>query len=91
MTMSIALIWILFWLIGGVIVILPDSTFYFAKLVGVGRGADLILYIGITALFFMVFRLMVRINSLDKDITKLTRKIALQEDMKTQEHENTRT
>ena len=69
--------WSLFWVAAGVVVLLPNSTAYFAKLVGIGRGADLVVYVSLAAIFFIIFRLMMKIESLNKDITKLTRKITL--------------
>jgi hypothetical protein len=72
--------WSLFWVVAAVVVLLPNSTAYFAKLVGIGRGADLVVYISLAAIFFFIFRLMIKIESLNKDITKLTRKIALKDD-----------
>jgi hypothetical protein len=71
--------WFLFWVAAAVVVLLPNSTAYFAKLVGIGRGADLVVYISLAGIFFIIFRLMIKIESLNKDITKLTRKIALNE------------
>jgi len=72
-----AIFWILFWIAAGVIVLLPNSTFYFARLVGIGRGADLVIYVALAGLFFMIFRLMVKIEKMNKDVTKLVRKITL--------------
>lgn len=71
--------WILFWLVAGVVVILPDTSSYFAKFVGIGRGADLVIYVSLATLFFLVFKLMVRIEHLNKDITKLTREETLKD------------
>ncbi len=71
--------WAVFWVLGVVVVLLPNSTAYVAKIVGIGRGADLVVYVALTAIFFIIFRLMVRIEMLSRDITKLTRKIALDE------------
>lgn len=71
--------WSLFWVVAGVVVILPNSTAYFAKLVGIGRGADLVVYVSLVAIFFIIFRLMIKVELLNKDITKLTRKITLSE------------
>ncbi|MFH1292233.1 MAG: DUF2304 domain-containing protein [bacterium] len=72
-------IWVLFWLIAGVVVVLPDTSSYFAELLGIGRGADLVVYMALVLLFFIVFKLMVRIEHLNKQITKLTRKNALED------------
>ena len=73
--------WLVFWLAAGVVVLLPNSTAYFAKIAGIGRGADLVVYVALAAVFFIIFKLMVKIELLNKDITKLARKISLENDV----------
>ncbi len=68
-----ALFWVLFWVLGGLVVIQPDLTSSLAKLFGVGRGADVVVYLALAGLFFMVFRLMVKIEKLEREITKVVR------------------
>ena len=58
-------------------VIQPDLTSSLAKLFGVGRGADVVVYLALVGLFFMVFRLMVKIEKLEREITKVVRNKAL--------------
>lgn len=74
--------WILFWLAGAVIVILPNATSYFAKLIGVGRGADAVVYLSVALLFFIVFRILVNQRKIERIVTTLTRKLALDEEKK---------
>jgi len=69
--------WTLFWIIAGIVAIIPNSTSYFAGLVGVGRGADLVVYLSLALIFFMIFRLYIRIENQEKNITKIVRKDAL--------------
>lgn len=78
-----ATLWSLFWIIASIVVLLPNSTAYLAKTVGIGRGADLVVYLALAMIFFLIFKLMVRIEMLNRDITKLTRKISLNEKDKT--------
>lgn len=71
--------WIFFW-VGGIIVVgAPDITFQFARLIGVQRGADAVVYGALTLVFFILFRLLLSIERLKKEITILNRKIALYE------------
>lgn len=72
-------VWTLFWLAAGVVVIRPDSTAWFAKLLGVGRGADLVIYAALATLFFMMFRLMVKVEKTNRELTKAVRQKALDE------------
>jgi hypothetical protein len=69
--------WIAFWLCAIVIVVKPDSTFTLARLVGVQRGADVVVYGAITLIFFILFRFLIRMEKQQKEITVLTREIAL--------------
>ena len=71
------LLWSLFWIAAAIVVLVPNSTAYFAELVGIGRGADLVVYVALAGVFFIIFRLMVKIEMLNRDITKLTRRISL--------------
>lgn len=73
------LYWIVFWLAAAVVVIKPDATFYFAKMLGIGRGADLVVYLALVLLFFLVFRLMTTVERQKKEITELTRAVALRD------------
>lgn len=74
--------WCLFWLLASVVVILPNSTNYLAGLVGIGRGADLVVYASLALLFFLNFNFLIKLEKANREITKLTRAIALKEDNK---------
>lgn len=72
-------LWVVFWLIVIVVFWLPESTTYLAKIFGIGRGADLVIYVAILVLSYSIFRIFVRLDSVDRHITKIVRKIALDE------------
>lgn len=74
--------WLIFWVAVGIVVILPDTTSRLAGLVGVTRGVDLVIYVAIVALFYLVFRILVKIESLEQDITSAVRQAALEEKSK---------
>lgn len=71
------LYWLIFWLVSSAIVIVPDATFYFANKLGVGRGSDLIVYVSLVIIFFLIFKNMAMTEKHKKEITELTRIIAL--------------
>ncbi len=77
MALGITALWALFWLGAIFVAVVPTSTSKIAEFVGVGRGADLAVYISLALLFFIVFRLMARIDKLNKEITTVTRELAL--------------
>lgn len=69
----------MFWIIVGGVTLSPQTTDTIAKLVGVGRGVDFIIYISIISLFYLVFRMFVKIEDVEREITKLVRKLAIEE------------
>lgn len=79
LSLSGALGWSALWLAAGVVVVLPDTSAELAGFLGVRRGADLVIYCSLAVIFFMLFRLMVRLERLNKTITRLTRALALKD------------
>jgi len=73
------LFWIIFWSAVIVAVLLPWTTTVLAEWVGIGRGVDLVIYLSITCLFYLIFRLFVRIEQIERNITKLVEKNAIRE------------
>jgi hypothetical protein len=82
LTLMVFFVWVLFWLIVGVVVVLPQTTDTLARFVGVGRGVDAIMYVSIIALFYAVFRLLVRIEEVEREITKLVRVLGVEKAQK---------
>jgi hypothetical protein len=71
------LAWLVLWLATGVAILRPELTTAIARRLGIGRGADLVLYLAIlggAAGFFLVYLRLVRIES---EITRLVRHLAL--------------
>lgn len=68
----------LFWTIVAIVAITPQTTDIVARYVGVGRGADLLVYIGVVTLFYLVHRLMLHQQQLSDDMTELVRQIAIE-------------
>lgn len=71
--------WLIFWLGVGAVVALPWTTSLLAARLGVTRGVDLVVYVSVIALFYLVFRLTIKIEKLEGNITKLVREIALKD------------
>ena len=71
------LIWVLLWLMVLIVFWLPDTTSYLAAVLGIGRGADLVVYISIVVIFYMIFRIFVRLNKIEDEITTVVRNNAI--------------
>lgn len=72
-----AFFWTLIWLAALIGITLPGTTTRMAALFGVGRGVDVIVYISLALVFYLVFRIYVMVEDLRHEITFLVRKIAL--------------
>lgn len=69
-----ALFWIIFWVALVSIVSLPTTLLdRFSQFIGIGRGVDLVMYIAIAMLFFIVFKLYIKIESMKRDMTEIAR------------------
>lgn len=71
--------WVLFWVAAIVIVVWPETASMLAEAFGIGRGADFVLYSAIALLFLIIFRLHIKLESLNRDLTVLTRQDALKD------------
>ena len=76
---SIGSLWILFWISCASAILQPDITRILAKALGIGRGADLVMYCGLLATAIGFFFLYLRFRQLEANITKLVRHMAIQE------------
>ena len=70
------LFWMIFWIVVGAVIAIPQITSFLAERLGVGRGADLVVYGSLIFVFYMIFRLFVRQQQLDKNISKVVEEIA---------------
>ncbi|MFA6467218.1 MAG: DUF2304 family protein [Patescibacteria group bacterium] len=71
------LIWFLLWLAILLVFWLPDTTSYLAAWLGIGRGADLVVYLSIVVIFYMIFKIFVRLNKIENEITRVVRADAI--------------
>ena len=73
-----ALFWVFFWILAVVAVLWPNSTTILANSVGIGRGSDFVLYIALASLFYLIFKLHLKIEEINRNITKVVRKDAIE-------------
>lgn len=72
-------LWLLLWIGAAIVILFPNSTMVVARLLGIGRGADLVLYLGVILILYLLFRMFVRLEYLDREITQIVRTLALRE------------
>lgn len=66
-------------IIGIIMIAFPETSNKVANLFGVGRGADLVAYLGLTGLTFLWLVAYMRFRELHSQITSLTRWLAIRE------------
>ncbi|HEX4418950.1 MAG TPA: DUF2304 domain-containing protein [Kofleriaceae bacterium] len=62
---------------GAVAVLFPETTQHAADLVGVGRGTDLITYIAIVAVLFVLLHYYTKFVDLQRQLTEVARELAI--------------
>ena len=77
LTLVELLLWIGIWSGLLFVVFFPKVVVFIADFIGVGRGVDFIIYTSLGLLFYLVFRLYVKIEEQEIELTKLVREIAL--------------
>ncbi len=70
-------VWSVLWTTVIGVALMPQATDRIAALAGIGRGADLLVYLAVTFLLYAVLRIMVRQQKMSEEITELVRSIAI--------------
>lgn len=78
-----AFLWSLVWLAAGVAVIWPDITDAIAKRLGIGRGADLVLYSAVVVMMVGFLMIYMRLRHLRREMTLLVRHLAIRDAVET--------
>src|SRR5690349_10925598 len=73
------LFWMLIWAGATVVVFSPERTTEIARLMGIGRGVDVVVYASIALLFYLVFRLHVYLEDVRTQMSSLIREMALRD------------
>ena len=69
--------WGLLWVAAAVAIARPEITADVARLLGIGRGTDLVLYFAILGMVFGFFAMYVRMRRIESDLTKIVRELAI--------------
>lgn len=72
--------WLAIWLLILGVVWLPQTTSYLAFILGVGRGVDLAIYLALVLLFYLNFKMYLRIDKQQQEITKIVRYLSLKDE-----------
>lgn len=69
--------WLTVWTTALVVLIFPSLTTKIARTVGINRGIDVVIYLSIALLFYLVFRIYVSLENMRKEISEIVRMISL--------------
>jgi len=73
------LLWLFMWIGFAVVVLFPRTSVVLAHLLGISRGTDLALYLSVILILFLLFRVYMRFEKVDQQITQIVRAVALRE------------
>jgi hypothetical protein len=74
----ILIFWLTVWAAGSIAIVWPHSTAVVAHALGIGRGADLVLYSSVLVMFVAFFYVYTRFRRVDRQLTLLVRRLAIQ-------------
>lgn len=74
-----ALAWCLAWAAAGVAIAWPQLTASVARMLGIGRGADLVLYCAVVVMMIGFLMVYTRLRQVRRDLTLVVRHLALLE------------
>lgn len=72
-----SLAWLVIWTAGTAALLSPDGVTRLARILGVSRGADLLLYVSVLSGLGIAFIIYVRMRATDRQITLIVRQLAL--------------
>lgn len=70
--------WLGLWLLAALALAVPDATTRFARLLGIGRGADVVLYCAVLGGLLVAFRLSMAQRRVERELTVLVRELAIE-------------
>ena len=74
-----AALWIALWICAAAAILKPDITMTVARKLGIGRGADLLLYCSVGVMMVGFLMVYIRLGRLRREITLIVRHLALKE------------
>lgn len=74
---GVSFAWSLIWVLGAVALVEPGTTVLVARWLGIGRGADLVFYVGVLVMTIGFFVVYLRIRQLERSLTQLVRRVAI--------------
>jgi len=77
LSLSKFLFWAFVWLALEAIVLFSGIVLFLSNLIGVERPKDLPIYVSIIILFFLILKIVMKMENIEREITGIVKKIAL--------------
>jgi len=74
----VVLFWLSLWVLGSIAIAWPRSTAVVAHTLGIGRGADLVMYSSVLVMIVAFFYTYTRFKRVERQLTLLVRRLAIQ-------------
>lgn len=71
--------WLIIWMGVLTVVYWPNLIDRLASPFGVGRGIDVLVYFGLVLLFYLVYRIYIHLENLERQLTKVVRHLAMKD------------
>lgn len=82
------LFWILIWLFVVIFAFVPELSIDIANIFGISRGLDFLIIVAIIVLFYLVFRLYIKVDKLQEEMTDIVTEIALNNEISAEKDNN---
>ena len=85
------LFWTIIWVSVIVVSVFPDIISMISTAVGIGRGTDFAIYISIIILYYLIYRIYVKIDAHEQAMTMLIREYTIRDNLNKKGNFNKRT
>ncbi len=79
MSWPASIFWSAIWLSVVLVLAFPSTTMVLARLAGIGRGADLLIYLVVLVMFGGFFAVYLRFRRVEQKLSRIVRQLAIQE------------
>ena len=79
---SFFVLWVLLWMGGLFIIFYPGFLSKIAIFLNIGRGVDFALYISIILIFYLIYKLNLKLGRINRELTKIVRENAIKNEKK---------
>jgi len=78
MVITAFLFWAIIWVVIIILAIFPTFLTKIANTIGINSGIDLLVIFGVMILFYLIFRLHIKMGKIEQEMSKLVTKLAIE-------------